>query len=130
MFGVSRDEASGRDPMTFVAPVSRAYATAQAAAGARDPDEFLGQRRDGTPFPIEVSVQRFAYQGRSLRIAHVRDLTAQKRVEATLRESEERYRALAAATREGVIIHDGERIVEVNDAFCVLHGTTRSSAIG
>jgi PAS domain S-box-containing protein len=130
MFGLSRDEIGGRDPMTFVAPVSRAYATARAAAGARGPDEFFGQRRDGTSFPMEVIVQRFDYRGRSLRIAHVRDLTAQKQAEATMRESEERYRALAAATREGVIIHDGERIVEVNDAFCTLHGTTRESAIG
>jgi PAS domain S-box-containing protein len=65
------------------------------------------------------------------------DVTAQEieaasrsRSGANTEESEERYRALAAATREGVIIHDGERIVEVNDAFCALHGTTRERAIG
>jgi PAS domain S-box-containing protein len=62
--------------------------------------------------------------------AHENDADLRIRSGAYRDETEERYRALAAATREGVIIHDGERIVEVNEAFCQLHGTTRERAIG
>jgi PAS domain S-box-containing protein len=130
MFGISRDEAVGSDPMQFVAPQSRDFARMQAARRARGPDEIAGIRQDGTVFPAEVSVERFEYEGRTVRISHIRDLTEQKRAEMALRESEERYRALAAATREGVILHDGERIVEVNEIFCALHGTARERALG
>jgi PAS domain S-box-containing protein len=58
------------------------------------------------------------------------DISARKKAELQARESAERYRALAAATREGIIIHDSRRIIEVNEVFCTLHGTTRERAIG
>jgi PAS domain S-box-containing protein len=130
MFHVAREDAIGRDPLVFVAPESRAFAIAQAAVLARGPDELIGQRADGTTLPVEVSVERFEDEGRTLRVVLIRDLTAQKQADAALRDSEERYRALATATREGIIIHDGKRIVEVNETFCTLHGTVREQAIG
>ena len=130
MFGTTRDKAVGRDPYAFVAPEARERAREYAAKRSRGPDELLGVRADGSTFPVEVSVERFDYLGRVFRVSHIRDVTAQKEAEAALRESEERYRALAAATREGVIIHDAFRIVEVNEIFCALHGTTRERAVG
>jgi PAS domain S-box-containing protein len=130
LFGYARDEIIGASPMIFVAPESRDLVVSQAAALARGPFEILALRRNGTTFPIEVEVERFEYEDRLFRVAHLRDLTAQKEAESALRESEERYRALAAATREGVIIHDGKRIVEVNDYFCALHRVTREEAVG
>ena len=56
--------------------------------------------------------------------------TSRRRNRRDLRESKERYRALAAATREGVVIHDGVRIIEANEIFFAMHGTTREHAIG
>ncbi len=130
MFGFARDDLLGREPIMVVAPEDRAFVRSQTAARARGPDEIKGLRRDGTTFPMEVQVERIVQAGSILRAVLIRDLTAQRAAEASLRESEANYRALAAATREGVIIHDGERIVEVNDAFCSLHGTSREEAIG
>ena len=130
MFGIPREAAQGEEPLGFIAPESREFAAEQARRGARGPDELVGLRRDGTTFPVEISLARFPYEGRLFRAVRFRDLTNKKGAELALRESEERYRALAAATREGVVIHDGERIVEVNDIFCRMHGTTREKAIG
>ena len=60
-----------------------------------------------------------------------RDITEQHRAEAALAESEARFRALATATQEGVAIHDGERIVEANDAFMRMFGfASRAEMIG
>jgi PAS domain S-box-containing protein len=130
MFGLPWEQVLGRDPLSLIAPEDKPFVKAQTAAQARGPDEIRGLKPDGSVFPIEVEVERIVEGGRVLRAVLVRDLTAQHRSEAALRESEARYRALAAATREGVIIHDGRQIVEVNEAFCRLHATTRHEAIG
>jgi two-component system, sensor histidine kinase and response regulator len=45
------------------------------------------------------------------RIVSYGDITAFRRVERDLREAEERFRRLASATREGVLVHDGNVII-------------------
>lgn len=59
-----------------------------------------------------------------------RDISKRHRALAALRASEERFRALAEATREGVAIHDGKAIVEANVAFLDLFGYTRAEILG
>ncbi|MBD3409902.1 MAG: PAS domain S-box protein, partial [Ignavibacteriales bacterium] len=44
------------------------------------------------------------------------DVTDRKQAEALLLESERRYRTLAKTTREGAALHDGDTIVDANDA--------------
>ncbi|MDH3772011.1 MAG: PAS domain S-box protein, partial [Nitrospirota bacterium] len=50
------------------------------------------------------------------------DITELKQREAALKESEERFRALAEATSEGIIVHDGDKILDANRAFVDLLG--------
>ncbi|HEX5078931.1 MAG TPA: diguanylate cyclase, partial [Geminicoccaceae bacterium] len=50
------------------------------------------------------------------------DITELKRREAALRESEERFRALADAAFEAIVVHDYEKIVDANQAFLELFG--------
>ncbi len=47
-----------------------------------------------------------------------------------LTRSEARYRHLAQATREGVVVVQGRRVIDVNDAFCAMLGTTEASLLG
>lgn len=57
--------------------------------------------------------------------------TARLMAEAAVRASEERYRALASATREGVAIHDKWRVMEANDAFWAMFGyASREEVVG
>ncbi len=44
--------------------------------------------------------------------------------------SEARYRHLAQATREGVVVVQGRRVVDANDAFCKMLDTTESALLG
>ena len=80
--------------------------------------------RDETP--IWVSIDGEAVLDTEGRVAGLRgtvqDVTVRKHAELGLAESEARLRALAAASREGVVIHDQQRIVEANEAYWRMFG--------
>ncbi|MBF0169600.1 MAG: PAS domain S-box protein [Nitrospinae bacterium] len=61
---------------------------------------------------------------------YVQDLTELARTQADLKESEERYRELSMAATEGIVIHDGGTIVDVNNAFCRLMGGYETDLTG
>lgn len=50
--------------------------------------------------------------------------------EAALRESEQRFRRLSDASFEGIVVHDGERIVETNVTLAHLFGYEPGDGIG
>lgn len=78
--------------------------------------ETVHRRKDGSTFPVEVSSRGATIDGQRLLLSIIRDISDRKRAERALQESEERFRALSAATFEGIAIHDGWRILEVVDS--------------
>ncbi|MCC6659786.1 MAG: PAS domain S-box protein [Phycisphaerales bacterium] len=60
-------------------------------------------------------------------LAVVRNITARKRTEAALRESEERYRGLVETSPDGIIVHQENRIVLANDRMARLMGVEHGS---
>jgi diguanylate cyclase (GGDEF)-like protein/PAS domain S-box-containing protein len=58
------------------------------------------------------------------------DITELKRREAALRESEERFRALADAAFEAIVVHDYEKVVDANQAFLELFGYAFDEVVG
>ncbi|HID54747.1 MAG TPA: PAS domain S-box protein [Anaerolineae bacterium] len=57
-------------------------------------------------------------------------LIKRKRVEIALRESEARFRRLADATLEGIIIHENGKIVEINNALAQMMGYDPAQLLG
>ncbi|MBY0430176.1 MAG: PAS domain S-box protein, partial [Rhodospirillales bacterium] len=59
------------------------------------PRELVGQRKDGSTFPLEMSTSEVRAEGRRLFIGIGRDITLRKRTEDALRETEQRLRVIA-----------------------------------
>lgn len=69
------------------------------------------------------------FQGDEL-LARISTQLANRRIQQQLREDRAFFEALAEASFEGIVIHDGERIVEVNQTLMRLFGHQRAWLIG
>ncbi len=88
------------------------------------------RRKDGSEFPVEVTITKLEIDGIEGSLNFVRDLTRQKQAEQELRDSEARFRALSEAASEGILVHDQGVIVDCNDAFARILGCSASELIG
>ena len=96
--------------------------------------------KDGRVFPVEIVANYVKVGNRELNCSFVRDISERKRAEATIKESEFRFRTLFENMNEGVALHtfihndDNEiidyRIVSVNHAYETQLGLAKESVIG
>jgi PAS domain S-box-containing protein len=86
--GYSRDELIGMHPRDFDAGLdaeSVAQLAKRVGAGETVTFETLHRRKDGSVFPVEVRVRKFQQGERRLHLSIVRDISARKLAEETLR---------------------------------------------
>jgi PAS domain S-box-containing protein len=87
-------------------------------------DEELGGRSYTTiKFPIPLGERR-------LLAGYTIDIQERKEAEERRVEAERRFRLLAEATSEGVVLIDGWRILECNARFADMHGWEPSALLG
>ncbi|HYX68281.1 MAG TPA: PAS domain S-box protein [Terriglobales bacterium] len=91
--------------------------------------EFVHVTKSGKRFPVEVRTRVIDHEGRRARISLIQDLTARKRVEASLQESEDRFRAVADNIASAIFIHNGQRMLYVNPACEEISGYSRQELI-
>ncbi|HUC85595.1 MAG TPA: PAS domain S-box protein [Candidatus Acidoferrales bacterium] len=88
--------------------------------------DVIHRRKNGTTYPAEVSLSLVKLD-REYLLAIARDVTQRRQAEATLRESEQRYRQLFEMESDAVILVDCEthRYVDVNKSAQNLYGYSR-----
>jgi len=95
--------------------------------GERLEFEWVGRRKSGEEFPIEVRLRRLGSGSGSHQVlAVVRDIAERKRAEEALRLA-----ATAFETQEGILIADGNgKILKVNQAFTRITGYGLEEIVG
>ena len=135
MFGYSKDEIEGKSlapilPARFLTRHESAMDRATELGQLVYPGtthELFGTRKDGTEFPLELTISQWTISGVIYYSGILRDVTARKEAEAQLRFLSEALRSAA----DGVAIIDPEDIVRwVNPSFTEITGYPENEIIG
>ncbi|MBC7186327.1 MAG: PAS domain S-box protein, partial [Calditrichaeota bacterium] len=132
IFGYDAEEMIGRNLHALVVPGELKDQHAAAFARFRESGngaavgrtmELEALRKDGSTVPIELSLSAVQLKGAWHAIGIVRDISERKAMEARLRESEERYRALFDRSMDCVYLHDFQgRFIDANPSTLRLFG--------
>ena len=89
--------------------------------------ELSAVRRDGTEFPVELTITPVRLKGTTVFSAFLRDITEQKRTQEVLRDSEASFRLLFASNPLPMWVYDVETLafLEVNAAAVAKYGYPR-----
>jgi PAS domain S-box-containing protein len=93
--------------------------------------ETAHRRRNGEIVPIEVHVNFVMFEGEEYHCSFVRDITERKKVEESLRASEERYKSMFSNSHAVMMLIDPEtdHIEDVNPAACNYYGYSRDDLL-
>jgi PAS domain S-box-containing protein len=139
LFGYEREELLGQPVERLIPERFRArhafhrgrYAASPVPRPMGQGLELAGTRRDGTEFPIDVSLSFTETADGMLFLAFIRDLSGPRRSEVDRRRVEARAETLLEAASEGIVIVDeAGRIASVNAKAESLFGYSRSELLG
>ncbi len=98
----------------------------KAASGEDQVFQWRSHHSDGYFFWTEVDLKRAVIDGRPRILASVRDIGLRKKMEDTLRESEERYRAIVEDQLDYIVRWDPDGTLKfANSAYCREFGIAR-----
>jgi diguanylate cyclase (GGDEF)-like protein/PAS domain S-box-containing protein len=142
-FGYQRDELIGQELRKIIPGgfCSRLLAESQRfvadALAQRTPAgiELIGQRKDGTKFPIEIALSQLDNVDGLVVVAAIRDISVRKRAEYQLRAKELQFSMIYDNTHELMFVisvkpNDQFRFISVNRSFTEATGIPQDQIIG
>ncbi|HET7478896.1 MAG TPA: PAS domain S-box protein, partial [Rubrobacteraceae bacterium] len=138
-FGYGAEEVVG-EPLRMLMPerfhgsheagFRRYLSGGEARVVGKGPVELAGRRKSGEEFPLELSLGEAHLGDERVFTGVIRDITARKRAEKTIRESEQRFKQLFEQSVDTLLVHDSRgRIVDCNEEACRSLGYTRDEML-
>ncbi|MGA9992759.1 MAG: PAS domain S-box protein [Thiobacillaceae bacterium] len=121
MFGYDKGELLGQPLETLLPEAERHQHTADRAAYLRAPvaramgtgRDLHGRRKDGSVFPVEISLSPFTDNGKQYVDAIVADISERNRSELLHKKSEGRLQVLWATSPNGLVVVDAEGRIQM-----------------
>ena len=109
LFGYKEEEIRNRYIIDMIfASESLVYVKENILHGETTPYEALCKKKDGTVFPVEIRLRIIRFRGQNVRVAAIRDLTEQKKIEERVSQSQ---KLQAIGTLAGGVAHDFNNIL-------------------
>jgi PAS domain S-box-containing protein len=88
-------------------------------------------RKDGSSFPVEITVNYTEINGEKMAFSFVKDITERVQTEKTLRDNEEKYRLLVENQSDLIVKVDTEgKFLFVSPSYCKMFGKTENELLG
>ena len=113
MFGYEISEASGMTAMEVVAPEFFERVKQMNLSGNEAPYEAVCLRKDRTVFQAEIRGKAFPYQGRTVRVTAIQDITERKQAESALQKEQELLKVLLNNVEAGIVACDSQGVLTV-----------------
>ena len=132
LFGYAPEALAGLSIDQLLSQVHGPEAAADESKSAPvEAENVIGNRKDGTTFPIELTRGTVSDSGDIRTIQVIRDVTDRRRMEQSLRDSEAQHRAVLETAVDGFVIIDALGIVRMfNRASEQMFGYAGAEVIG
>ena len=140
VYGATRDQIIGQTPYKFSPELQpdgqRSKDKAielinRALDGSSQNFEWKHLRYDGTPFYAEITLNQLQIEDEYLLQAMVRDITERKNAEDLLKQSAERFRAVAESAVDAIVTTDAKgNIMFFNNSLTNIFGYTKEEITG
>ncbi len=85
------------------------------------------RKKDGSVFPVEMTVSPFVHRGRDMFMIIAKDHTERQKIETALWESQSKYRQLFEAASNAIVVFDAntQQVFDVNNVAVDMYGYTK-----